>query len=422
MNTASATEIAEAIAGGTTTAEEIVRDCLARIEEREPRIHAWHVLDADGATARARALDRSPRQGPLHGVPIGVKDIFDTVDLPTAYGSPIYRGHTPPWDASCVAMVRRAGAIVLGKTVSTEFAYFTPGPTANPHNPAHTPGGSSSGSAAAVADAMAPLAFGSQTAGSVIRPASFCGIVGFKASHGWHSLAGTKELAHSLDTLGWFARTIDDIALMRAALLGIEPEPLGMPGTPPRIGLCRTCEWPAAEPAVGEALEGAARAFADAGAPVVEVTLPEPFRGLTEAQRTIMAFEAARAFAYERTHHEAELSSKLRDLIATGSATTPSDYGRAVALAQNCRSLAASLFEEHDVLLTPSAPGEAPAGLEQTGDPVFNRMWTLLHLPAINLPGFTGPGGLPIGVQAIGAFGADGDLLRHAKWMSARIV
>ncbi len=411
-----ATQLRAKLAAGETTAEAIVQSCLAAIADREDRIHAWIHLAGDAALATARAMDAGPKNGLLHGIPVGVKDIIDTADMPTAYGATLYAGHRPPWDATCVSLVRQAGGLVLGKTVSTEFAFNSPGATANPHNPGHTPGGSSSGSAAAVAAKMVPLAFGSQTAGSVIRPASFCGVVGFKPSRGKHGLAGIKTLAHSLDTLGWFARSVPDITLMRSALLA-QVQPLGpVSEIPPKIGLCRTAQWDEADPSSRRAVEAAAEAFAAAGARVRELDLPAEFDGYNTSQQRLMNYEVARALAYEHFNHGGEISDVLRATCDEGLATSEADYEAARDHGRAGRRAFGALMADVDILLTPSAPGEAPAGLQATGDPKFNRTWTLLGVPALNLPGLTGPKGLPVGVQFIGTFGRDLDLLKWGHW------
>ena len=310
-------------------AEEALEACLARIAEREPVVRAWVIVDEAGARAQARAADRGEARGVLAGIPVAVKDIVDTAGLPTEYGSPIYRGHQPKADAACVALARAAGAVIVGKTVTTEFANLTAGPTTNPHNPRHTPGGSSSGSAAAVADGQVRLAFGTQTAGSVIRPASFCGVAALKPSFNRHPVAGVKPVAQSLDTIGWFARTVDDLALMRAGLLGegftsLEPRR-------PRIGLCRTPEWRHAAPETVEAVEAAAANLASAGAEVREVELPGLFATLAEAQMTIMFYEAHRALAWERTVHGDALSPALAERLDAGGRTSIEDYEEAQA-------------------------------------------------------------------------------------------
>ena len=416
-----ATEAAAAIAQGTLSSEALVSACLERIQGREDGVGAWEYLDPEQALAQARQRDRGPVQGPLHGVPIGIKDLIDTADMPTTYGSPIYANYRPTADAACVALLRAAGAVILGKTVTTEFAMFTPGKTANPHNLHHTPGGSSSGSAAAVADAMVPLALGSQTAGSIIRPAAFCGVVGYKPTHGQFPLAGIKALSQTLDTLGGMARSVADMALLRAAFVG-GPTQLAALAHPPRIGLCHTPQASYATHATREALENAARQLAAAGAAVHELELPAEFTPLATAQETIQVFEGARCCAYELTTHRQQLSQKLLDLLAPAEPIAYAEYAAALALAETCRRQLETVFTTCDVLLVPSAQGEAPAGLDATGNPIFNRMWTLLHTPAVNLPRYTGPHGLPVGVQVIGPIGMDDQLLAIADWMHSRLA
>lgn len=415
-NQLGAVEAARLIARRELSCEALVRACMARIDEREAAVGAWVALDADAALAEARALDAGPLRGPLHGLPLGVKDLIDTVQLPTAYGSSIYAGRRPAWDAACVASARAAGALVLGKTVSTEFASYQPGKTANPHRLAHTPGGSSSGSAAAVADFMVPLAYGTQTAGSVIRPAAFCGVVGYKPSFGTISRAGIKVLADSLDTLGVFARDVEDAALFAGVLAGRDLQP-SAPPTAWRIGLCRTSEWPHAELAAREAFETLADRLSAAGARVCAIELPAGFSGLAAAQSEIMAYEAARALSFEANAHGHLLSAKLRELMAQGAALTPAQHDENLVLARRCRNLLADQFRALDVLLSPSAPGEAPEGLAATGDPLFNRSWTLLGNPCVHLPFSRGPQGLPVGVQAVGPLGADRQTLSAASWI-----
>lgn len=414
-NELGALEAARRIARRELSAETLVRACLERIEARDAVVGAWIHLDAEAALAEARSLDAGPLRGPLHGLPMGVKDLIDTVQMPTAYGSPIYAGHRPAWDAACVASARAAGALVLGKTVTTEFATYHPGKTANPHNPAHTPGGSSSGSAAAVADCMVPLAYGTQTAGSVIRPAAFCGVVGYKPSFGLISRAGVKSLAESLDTIGVFARDVADVALFAGVLAGRDLLPTGTHAAP-RIGICRTFEWDAAASETRQAFEDAATRLASVGARVREIVLPGEFSGLAAAQTEIMAYEADQAFAYETHAHAEQLSAKLRDLIGQGAALTPEHHDQNRLLARRCRHLLADAFRDVDVLIAPSAPGEAPEGLAATGNPVFNRIWTLLGSPCVHLPFAKGPRGLPLGVQAVGPWGADRATLAAAAW------
>jgi len=395
---------------------------LSRIAALEPRVHAWAHLAEDKARAEADRLDDQAISGPLHGLPVGVKDLFDTCDMPTGYGSDIYRGHRPPSDAAVVALIRRSGGIVPGKTVTTEFAFFTPGKTRNPHDLGRTPGGSSSGSAAAVAAGMVPLALGTQTAGSIIRPASYCGIVGYKPSVGLISPAGLKMASWSLDTVGVFARTVPDAALLGSVLTGRT-----LPGTssgllrPPRIGICRTPQWSEAEESTRAAIGEARRRLLDAGASVSDVDLPAPFDGLLGAQHVIMVHEAARSLAFERDRHADLISDRLLELIDEGGRTPVERYDEAQHLARICRKRLGRVFANVDVLLTPSAVGEAPVLAEGTGNPVFNRIWTLLGTPCVNLPGLSGPGRLPVGVQVIGPLRHDERTLSWAQWIASRI-
>lgn len=423
LNLLSATEAAVQIAKGKITSEQLVRDCIERIAAREPTIRAWTHFDANAAIQQARERDQSMSRGLLHGIPIAVKDFIDTCDMPTGYGSAIYANHHPAWDAPCVALARAAGAVVLGKTVSTELAYFTPGKTANPRNLAHTPGGSSSGSAAAVADNMVPLAFGTQTAGSVIRPAAFCGIVGYKPSFGLISRAGAKPLSDAMDTIGTLARSVPDAALLAAAASGRNDLIIERPlTTAPRVGICRTHEWPRVQAATQTAMALAISKLGAAGVTLIDVDLPPEFAGLVQAQMDIMTYEMARALAYEWHAHRAQLSQRLQDLIAAGLALPRERYDTAVTLARNCRRMSAQLFENVDVLLAPSTAGEAPRGLDATGDPLFNRMWTILHTPCVHLPFTQGPNGLPVGLQLVGAIGADRQTLLCADYLLRKLM
>ncbi len=421
LNQLSASEAARRLVTRELTAEQMARACLERIDEREGAVGAWIHLDPEAVLAAARQLDAGPVRGPLHGLPLGVKDLIDTADMPTAYGSPIYAGHRPRVDAACVALARAAGALVLGKTVTTEFAWFHPGKTANPRNIAHTPGGSSSGSAAAVADCMVPLAFGTQTAGSIIRPASYCGIVGYKPTHGTLPRAGIKPLADSLDTLGTMSRTVADAALFVSALSGRDLllKPLAVP---PRVGMCRTPVWSAAQPETVAAMEGCAATLARAGAKLSEIVLPREFDGVNQAQIDIMNCESYAALACERLQHYDGLSDKLKQLLENAAKCDAARYDAAQALVASCRSRLDEIFSGLDVLIAPSAPGEAPAGLAATGDPIFCRMWTVLHVPAINLPCGPGPNGLPLGLQVIGRRGEDARALAVADWIHQHLA
>ena len=411
----SAREAARQIAAGKLSATALVAACLDRIAEREPVVGAWHYLDRDAALGAARHCDATPPSGPLHGVPIAVKDLIDTVDMPTGYGSAIYKGHRPAADAACVALARAAGAIVLGKTVTTEFACFTPGKTANPYNPAHTPGGSSSGSAAAVADRMVPLAFGTQTAGSIIRPAAYCGVIGFKPSFGLIARAGVKQLAASLDTIGTMARNVADAAFL-AGIIGGRPALREVAIAPalPCFGLYQTPMWEDAEPSTRAALDHARAALERAGARVAEIAVPREHRGLTAAQETIMGFELAQELAYERLRRSAELSPRLGQLIDAGMTIGADAYEAARAETSAARARLDGFFGPCEAMLVPAAPGEAPAGLGYTGNPVFSRMWTLLGVPCVTLPALWGDSLLPTGIQLIGRPGQDARLMAAA--------
>jgi len=410
-------EMSEAVRQGRLRSVDLVEACLERIAKREGQVHAWAWLDPTAALASARQCDQQPSNGPLHGVPIAVKDIIDTADMPTAYGSPIYCGQQPSGDASCVAMARRAGAVILGKTVSTEFAYFAPGPTANPRNLQHTPGGSSSGSAAAVADGMVPAGFGTQTAASVTRPASYCGVVGYKSSHGGFNLAGIKPFAPSFDALGTLTRQVVDAQWLRWSLLNWRLSADTSVWTDkPRIALCRTPWWDSAQADCQQAIASAARALSAAGASITEVTLPKHFDQLVAHHKTIMAYEAAQSLAFEYDRHHAQLSAQLRQLIEEGLSISRTHYLDTQATAASARAEFAQWMDGWDVLLAPSAPGAAPLGLHATGDPLFSRMWTLLGVPTITLPGASAQNGLPIGVQLVCRAGADEQLLAIARW------
>ena len=421
LNELSAAKAAAAIARGEFTSEALVADCLARIEVREGAVQAWAYLDPELALEQARARDGVASIGPLHGVPVGIKDIFETARMPTGMGSPIYDGYRPRADAPTVAMIEAAGGIILGKTVTAEFAATTPGKTANPHNPAHTPGGSSSGSAAAVADFMVPVALGTQTTGSTIRPASFCGTMGYKPTFGRINRDGMKPGAQSLDTVGIFSRTLDDLALLGAVLMGNPQSPIGDLAAPPRIGLCRTPHWQTAAPESVEAVEDAAARLAAAGATVSPCELPEIFTTLNQARGTISHFERARAMTWEWHNHRDQLSDGFAGNLENGWSIPHRDYLAAQDVAAACRSGFAQVMEKLDVVLTPSATGEAPEGLASTGDFTFQGLWTVLHVPCISLPTHSGPRGWRVSGQLVAAAGADDALLAAARWAWDRL-
>lgn len=415
-----ATEAAQRIARRELTSEALVRSCLERISAREPQVLAWAFLDAELALAQARACDRQSPRSALHGVPIGIKDVLDTADMPSEYGSPIHRGHRPGADAACVALLRAAGCVILGKTVTTEFANIHPAQTCNPHNPAHTPGGSSSGSAAAVADCMVPLALGTQTGGSTIRPAAYCGVVGLKPTFNSINRAGLKFSAETLDTIGLIARSVEDVALGLDLLSGRTTQAGAITTRAPRIGLLRTPYWQEADAASRENLERAAALLANAGAAVSDATLPPGSDALYEGQSKIALYEASRALAWEYFNHRDLISNSFLPKVEEGWQISRAAYDAVRALAHDCRGEFAALMRDYDFLLTLSAPDEAPLGLKTTGSSLFNRVWTLLGVPCVNLPFGRGPNGLPLGVQLVGRFDGDNNLLAWTHWASLR--
>ncbi|MGY4334726.1 Asp-tRNA(Asn)/Glu-tRNA(Gln) amidotransferase A subunit family amidase [Bradyrhizobium sp. LB7.2] len=419
MKELTALEAARLIAAGQLTSETLVRSCLDQVEELEASVQAWEHLDADQAIAQARLADRSTVRGPLHGVPLAIKDVIDTVDMPTAYGSRMYRGHRPASDATCVALARAAGAIILGKTVTTEFATGASGKTRNPHNPAHTPGGSSSGSPAAVGCGMAPWAFGTQTYGSTIRPASFCGVVGYKPTYGKADVTGIKTLAAGLDTLGLFARNVADIALLASVVTGgrIPADPASQT---PRIGFLDTSPWGPPDPATGQLLTETVRRLVVAGAQVRDLPSPLGMASWREIQDGLFSWQALQAFAWERLFRRDELQPKTRGVFEQyEQSATPESYENALELAQEARGGCASLFTDCDVLLVPAAVGEAPECLESTGDARFNGAWSMLQLPCLTLPMGRGAAGLPIGLQLVGPRDGDTKLLRAACFVES---
>lgn len=419
-----ATQALAALRAGTLTSERLVSACLERIAEREPHLHAWVEVQASQALEQARACDRLPATRPLHGLPLGVKDVLDVQGFPTRCQSPIHAGARPGLDAACVAAARRAGAIILGKTATSEFAYVTPASTRNPHHPDHTPGGSSSGSAAAVAAQMVPLALATQTGGSTIRPAAYCGIVGFKPSFGLINRAGLKSVAESLDTIGLMARSVDDVALLAGVLAY---RPLSMPAASavpvhgPRIAFCPGFLQAHAQADAVAHLHEAAERLAAAGARLSRVELPEALEHLASDQALVMEFEAARALLPEQHAHPDLLSPALRERLARGWSHAWADYRQALDRAAWGRRQLDRVFAQYDAILTYSACGQAPATLSHAGDSVMNRAWTLLGLPCLALPTAMGASGLPLGIQWVGAPGRDEQLLGLARWAERRL-
>jgi Asp-tRNA(Asn)/Glu-tRNA(Gln) amidotransferase A subunit family amidase len=429
----SALAYATSIREGRITSLELVEGCLKRIEAREAEVQAWAFLDPEYARAQAKAADewrkRGRPLGPLHGVPVGVKDIVDTHGMPTENGTVLHAGRRPGRDSTVVSLLRQAGAVIMGKTVTTELAVYAPNKTRNPHDLERTPGGSSSGSAAAVADGMVPLAIGSQTNGSVIRPASFCGVYGYKPSHGLISRTGVLAQSQPLDTIGVMAAALDDLALLAEPLMTFDdrdpamrpqarPDLLAMlreaPPVPPRLAFVRSPVW-------GQAAEDTQAGFAELasalGDRVEEVELSSSFDQAIELHTTIMEADLAKSFAREYESGRDRLSARLREMIESGQRTLAVDYNRALERVAALGAILDELFTQYDAILTPAAPGEAPVGLGSTGSPVFCTIWTLCGVPAVTLPLLTGVSGMPIGVQLVGPKGDDGRLLRTARWL-----
>jgi Asp-tRNA(Asn)/Glu-tRNA(Gln) amidotransferase A subunit family amidase len=423
-----------ALRDGTVSAEQVVDSCLARIAEVDSDVEAWAFLDPDHARRQAQALDEARADGrplgPLHGIPVGVKDIFDTTDMPTEDGTVLHAGRRPHHDSTAVTLLREAGAVIMGKTVTAELAVFHPGKTRNPHDRERTPGGSSSGSAAAVAAGMVPLAIGSQTNGSTIRPASYCGVVGYKPTHGLISRRGVLSLSRTLDHVGLFAGSVADVALLADTLMVYDPADADMrpqarpdisrtaaqePPLPPKLAFAKTAVWDKAEDDTKEAFAEFAELFGDN---IVEVELPEMLGNAIDLHRAIHDADLAVSLAYEYEQGRDKLSGRLREIIEHGHGVPATDYIRAAARIPMLNGVLSETFDHYDAILTPAATGEAPLGIGSTGSPVFSTTWTLLGTPAITLPLLRGANGMPIGVQLVGERGNDGRLLRTARWLS----
>ena len=431
-----ASDAAGAIARGELTSEALVGECLARIEKLEPEIKAWAFIDPAYALEQARAADAVLREGkgvgPLHGVPVGIKDVIDTGDMPTEGNSPLFEGYRPRSDATCVAALRAAGAVIMGKTVTAELASSTPGATRNPRNTAHTPGGSSSGSAAAVAAGMVPLALGTQTAGSVIRPASFCGIYGFKPTLGLISRHGVSLQSHTLDTIGVYGRTVEDLALATDAMAmhdGQDPVSLSgsrpqlsaiaasEPPLPPLLAFVRTPAWEQTAPVLREAF---AELVSELGARVEEVELPSLAQAV-ECQRIVQSAENAAYYGIFRERKPELLSDGLTERLKAGARIAAQDYIRAVNMRERIYASVEEVLTQYSAILAPSSLGPAPRGIGSTGDPAMNGLWTYLGVPCVSLP-LLEADGLPIGVQLIGARRDDGRLLRTARWLARHLA
>ena len=434
----SATEAIQKIRDGEISSEELVQACIDRIDQVDGEIEAWAHLEPENALDQARMLDAQRAEGgpvgPLHGIPVGVKDIFDTELLPTENGTVLDSGRQPIEDCRVVSLLQEAGAVIMGKTVTTELAVLGPGKTKNPHNPAHTPGGSSSGSAAAVAAHMVPLAIGTQTNGSVIRPASYCGVVGFKPSHGLIPRTGVLALSAPLDTVGTFARSLADVALLTEALIAYDPSdkdtrararpPLSRtvaeePPMTPMIAFAKTAVWDQADRETQDAFTELAELLGD---DCRDLPLSEPFDHAVKMHRTIMNADLAKNFAGYYGRGKDKLTDTLCGMIEFGQKVSAVDYNKALEYRELLNSGLNSVFDDYDIILTPATTGEAPAGLDATGNPVFNTLWTLCGTPSIALPLMEGPSGLPLGVQVVGPRGDDARLLRNANWLMQHIM
>lgn len=433
-----AAEAAEKIRRGLISSEQLVRSCLGQIERIEEVVQAWAHLDPDYALEQARDADKALQEGiflgPLHGVPVGLKDIIDTKDMPTENGTVLHAGRRPHQDATLVTRLKEAGAVIIGKTVTTELAVYAPGKTRNPHNPDHTPGGSSSGSAAAVACGMVPLAVGTQTNGSVIRPASFCGVYGYKPTFGHVSRHLVLQQSGPLDQIGVFGRSIEDVALIGETLVGYDgndPDTVMQarqelvkiqaeePPTGPRLGFVKSPVWEQADPFTRSAFE---KLMDELGETAAETPLSEMFERAHEQHRQIMEADLARSFAAEYRDGSDKLSDILKEMIERGQKVVAEDYHNAVAARDTYYSAFNRIFECYDALVTPATVGEAPTGLGSTGSPIFCTIWTLCGMPAITVPLLKGEKGLPLGVQLVGPRGDDARLLRTARWLVKRLM
>jgi Asp-tRNA(Asn)/Glu-tRNA(Gln) amidotransferase A subunit family amidase len=434
----SAADAARSVRDGAVSSEELVGACLARVRESEGEVQAWVHLDPEHALAQARILDQRRRAGevlgPLHGVPVAVKDIIDTTDMPTECGTRLHAGRLPEDDATAVSMLRAAGAVVMGKTVTTEFALYSPGKTRNPRDPSRTPGGSSSGSAAAVGAGMVPLALGTQTNGSVIRPAAFCGVYGFKPTHGYISRHGVLTLSRTLDHVGVFARTLEDVALACEPLVGGDVQDpdtrpraripfrelaAAEPPLPPFFAWVKPPGWERATPEMREAFE---ELVAVLGERIVEIPVGESAAQAFGVHRTILEAELALNAAVDYERGKDAMSASLREQIERGRRITAYDYQFAVSRIPRINAGFEEIFERCDAIVTAAAPGVAPQGLESTGDPSYCTLWTLAGMPALSLPLMQGEGGMPIGVQLVGRRDSDARLLRSARWLAAKLA
>lgn len=419
-----ARQASDLIGRGELTAEALARACLDRIAARDGTVRAWTHVDPDRVLYQARELDRGPIRGALHGIPIGVKDVILTRDMPTQYNSPVYEGFHPRIDASCIMTLRAAGALILGKTDTVEFA--SQGRRAvsrNPHDPSRTPGGSSSGSGAAVGDFHVPVALGTQTGGSTIRPSSFCGVYAMKPTWNAVSREGLKNYSATLDTLGWYGRSVEDLELLADAFAIQDDDAIDdRPVSALRIGVCRTPSWDAADGDAQQRLFEASETLRAAGVAVADIDLPPPFDGLTAAQNVIMRSEGRAAFLGEYRHFGERLHADFRRQVENADNFSRADQLAAYDLAGECRVAFDRIAAPFDAVLTLSAPGEATPGLATTGNALFNRMWTALHVPCVGFPAGKGDEGMPIGLTLTGARFRDRRVLATARALAPLVA
>ena len=420
LNTLDVGSAVARLAAGEITSEALVADCLKRIAARDTDLCAWAFIDPELALIQARQCDGETPRGPLHGVPVGIKDILDTKDMPTEYGSVIHRGHRPVSDTRCVTALRNAGAVILGKTVTTEFASPVPIGVRNPHDFGRSPGVSSSGSAAAVADYMVPVALGTQTGGSVILPAAFCGVFGFKGSLNAIDRGGIRHLRPSLDTLGFMTRSAEDMAIIYGALTASTVTPGDQPQSP-RIGICRTPWWDSAAPETDTAIETAERKLANIGAEVARVELPEVFANAEETFRVISSVEGVSALEEELANQFDVMNHWIKAGAEACLSWSDSDLQAAQTHAEKCRSVLGGIFDEFDVILTASTVGEATEDLVGISDSCFNRIWTMMHGPCVTIPAYSGPNGMPVGIQVVGRPGDDANVIEIAGWITRHL-
>ena len=432
----SAVEMVQSLKKGEITSEELVKSYIEQIKKKEKEVEAWEFFDQELVLKQAKKLDelhQSGKHGDLHGIPVGIKDIFDTEDMPTTDGTEIHKKN-PSWnDCTVVSKLKQAGAIIMGKTVTTELAYYSPGKTKNPHDTTRTPGGSSSGSAAAVASHMVPLAVGSQTNGSVIRPASYCGVVGYKPTKGLISRHLVLQISRALDQVGVFANSIEDAALISEQLIGHDKQDPDTSLNPRPKLLAASKEKPPAEPVLAhiklpfmneleeDVKEGFKEIKDELKGKVDEIELPEGFAGIPDWHKIIMESDMARSFSEEYKKSKNKLSDKIIEAIERGMKYTSVEYNNALAKIDVANAYFNQFFHDYDAILTPSACGEAPKGLKSTGNPIFCTIWTYCGMPCISLPLLQGKNGLPVGVQLVSSLYDDERLFRNASWLTSKI-